>query len=141
MNDTVVIPRRPNKEVRRPFGAQVQKLAYEARKGFHRHWFNDEPGRLEQAVAAGYTHVEDREGKKVSRPVGVNTAGGPQIGYLMEIPQEWYDEDMAAQQKRVDEVDDSIKRGAVSGSPGVDGRYIPANRGITIRQGSGSGGT
>lgn len=130
-------PRRIAREARKPFGSHVQKLAYEPRANFHRHWFNDEPGRVEGALAAGYTHVEDKEGRKVQRVVGINPAGGPMLGFLMEIPEEWYQEDMAAQQARVDETDSAIRGGAVAGSPGVDGRYIPADRGIKINTGRG----
>lgn len=116
--------RRMTKEQRRPFGAQVQKLAYPTREGFHRHWFNDEPGRIDTALAAGYTHVEDKEGKKVQRVVGVNSAGGSLTAYLMETPEEWYQEDMRDQQKLVDERDEAIRKGSIAGAPGEDGRYV-----------------
>lgn len=120
------------REKRRPFGSQVQKLAYEARTGYHRHWFNDSPGRIEQAKEAGYTPVMDKEGKQVVRVVGTNPAGGALLGYLMEIPQEWYDEDMAQGQRQVDERDLAIKTGSVAGKVGEDGLYIPESRGIKI---------
>lgn len=123
------------REKRRPFGSQNQKLAYEARVGYHRHWFNDLPGRIEQALEAGYTHVEDREGKKVARVVGINPAGGPQTGFLMEIPQEWYDEDMAQQAAIDHEREMAIKTGSVSGQPGKDGVYVPEARGIKVTSG------
>lgn len=87
------------------------------------------------ALAAGYTHVEDKEGKKVVRIVGVNPAGGPLNGYLMEIPEEWYQEDMIAGQKKVDELDASIRRGDIAGEVGKDGRYVPSTRGIKIQTG------
>lgn len=123
--------RRVSKETRRPFGSQSQKLAYEARAGYHRHWFNEIPGRIDDAITAGYTHVEDKDGKKVCRVVGVNQAGGSLTSYLMEIPEEWYQEDMARQQKAIDDMDDAIRRGKVEEQPG-DNRYIPS-QGIQIR--------
>lgn len=127
--------RRVTKEARRPFGAKMQKLAYEQRANFHRHWFNSTPGRVDDALNAGYQHVTDKEGKKVCRVVGVAPEGGALQAYLMEIPEEWYQEDMARQQKEVDEMDSAIRRGAVEGNPGVDGRYIPQTRGISIKDG------
>lgn len=130
--------RRVGKEGRKPFGNQVQKLAYPLRSGYHRHWFNDEPGRIEKALEAGYTHVEDKEGKKVVRVVGVNQGGGSLHGYLMEIPQEWYDEDMAAQQKVVDAMDQAIKDGSVVGKPGKDGVYVKS---IKVEEGTGRRGS
>lgn len=121
------------KRTRRPFGSHQQKLFYPPRAGYHRHWFNDSPGRIINAQEAGYEHVKDDTGKNVVRPVGVNDSGGALMAYLMEIPEEWYKEDMAANQKANDEIDNAIKRGNVAGTVGEDGRYIPA-RGITIRR-------
>lgn len=122
MND--IIPRRPSKVGRKPFGSQDQKLAYAARQGFHRHWFNDLPGRIDAALEAGYTHVEDKDGRKVKRVVGVAPGGGSLDAYLMEIPEEWFQEDMKRQQTVVDQTDDAIRSGAVAGTPGKDGRYV-----------------
>ena len=116
---------------RRPFGSQTQKLAYEKREGFFRRWFNDTPGRIDAAREAGYKIVKDKAGKEVARPVGVYDNGVAMMAYLMEIPQEWYDEDMAAQQALLDQTDEAIKRGALQGRPGKDGVYIPA-QGIKI---------
>ena len=117
---------RPARRTRKPFGAQTQKLAYEQREGYHRHWFNDTPGRIEQAIAAGYEHVVGRDGKNMSMPVGVHAnQPGALIAFLMEIPQEWFDEDMAAQQQIIDEKMELINRGADdNGRPGEDGRYV-----------------
>ena|SRR5579864_8182977 len=131
------VQQRVPKNARQPFGSQTQKLAYPPREGFHRHWFNDSPGRIDSAIAAGYTHVLDKEGKRVARPVGVNEAGGALLGYLMEIPEDWYQEDMANQAVQNAKLEDAIKRGAIAGSPGEDGRYIPqAVGGIKIKSGS-----
>lgn len=82
-----------------PFGSQRQKLAYAAREGFHRHWFNDVGGRIQQALAAGYTHVKDGSGKNVSHIGGSNPHGGALTMFLMEIPEEWHQEDLAAKQQ------------------------------------------
>lgn len=121
-----------DKASRQPFGSLSQKLAYEDRPGYHRHWFNDVPGRLEDAEKAGYKFVEDKEGRKVSRPVGPSETGTALIAYLMEIPEEWYNEDMAAQQVQVNKFDAAMRRGNVEGTVGQDGRYIP-RQGITVK--------
>lgn len=113
------------RETRKPFGSQAQKLAYAQRPGYHRRWFNDVPGRIVDAQEAGFALVVGEDKKNVSRPVGVNEAGGALIAYLMEIPQDWYDEDMAREQAKVDEVDRAIRRGGIEGEPGKDGRYVP----------------
>ena len=135
MNDTPTPARqaqRVPKDARRPFGSQTQKLAYPEREGFHRHWFSDKPGRIDAAVAAGYTHVIDKEGKRVARPVGVNDAGGAQIGFLMEIPEDWYQEDMERQFAENNKMEEAIKTGSVAGKPGEDGLYVPKDTPIRV---------
>jgi hypothetical protein len=118
---------------RKPFGSLEQKLAYEQRPGFHRHWFNDTGNRIARAQEAGYEHVKDNEGKNVSKLVGTAEGGGPLVGVLMEIPQEWYDEDMKMQQAQIDAKEDMIRKGQLESKQG-DGRYIPS-QGISIKHG------
>ncbi len=90
-------------------------MAVEPRLGYHRHWFNDEPGRVDRALEAGYTHVIDEKTKENKKMVvGRYESGSPQTAYLMEVPQEWYAEDQAAEQAAVDEREETIRR---SGKP------------------------
>lgn len=124
------VPPRPN---RKPFGALEQKLAYPAREGFHRHWFNDNPGRVARAQEAGYSHVVGDDGKNVSRIVGTAEGGGPLNGYLMEIPEEWWKADLAEQQNQVNAKEDTIRRGELESQAG-DNRYVPV-QGIKISHG------
>jgi hypothetical protein len=86
---------------RKPFGGQRQKLMHPERPGYHRHWFNDEPNRINQALGAGYEHVNDEKDRPVSYVVGSAKGGGPLVAYLMEIPLLWFNEDMAAQDAAV----------------------------------------
>lgn len=118
---------------RKPFGALEQKLFYPAREGFHRHWFNDHPGRIARAQEAGYEHVKDNDGKVVTRIVGTAEGGGPLSAYLMEIPEEWWQADMAEQQKQVNEKEETMRRGALEQQAG-DNRYVP-QQGIKISHG------
>ncbi|GBQ26812.1 hypothetical protein ACLRDC_10635 [Gluconacetobacter sacchari] len=122
---------------RRPFGLREQKLAYPDREGYHRHWFNDEPGRIARAVDAGYAQVKDDSGKPVSMTVGVARGGGAQVAYLMEIPAEWYRQDMAAQESGHRDLMNQIREGRVPGGPtGADrqAQYVPRDVGISIRE-------
>lgn len=118
---------------RKPFGSMVQKLAVPPREGYHRYWFNEEPGRVDQAKENGYNFVLDANKKPMTRVV--NRAG--QIAFLMEIPKEWFDEDLAAQQQAVDDKEDTIRRGQVEASDprDRDGRFrnTAQGRGINIR--------
>lgn len=128
------------RENRKPFGSVDQKLAWPPRPGYHQHWFNDEPGRIHTAREAGYEHVENHDGRPVSRVVGVAQGGGPLLGYLMEIPQEWYEEDVARQQKIVDDKMNAIRRGVVEKRDPKDSGsfYAGSDRGqIDIRDGTG----
>ena len=123
----------PQRSARKPFGSHVLKLAYPERPGYHRHWFNETPGRIARATEAGYTHVKGADGKNIARIVGVAEVGGGQNAYLMEIPLEWYKEDQALKDAKRDEIDAKLKRGIVAGSaPGHDGAYLPMNKAGTV---------
>lgn len=117
-------PARRTRETRIPFGNFEQKLAYPNREGYRRYWFNDEPGRIQKALEAGYEHVFDPIQKQnVSRVVGRNESGGSLTAFLMEIPQEWFEEDMAAYQKIIDEKEAGYKRGKVE-TAGADSQDV-----------------
>lgn len=111
---------RVTRATRKPFGSTDQKLAYPQREGYHRHWFNDEPGRIFNAEQAGYVHVHGHDGKPVTRVVGTKQGGGPLMGFLMEIPQDWWEEDMGRLQSIVDEKEKGIKRGYIEKSDPKD---------------------
>ncbi len=117
---------------RKPFGSQMQKLARPEREGYYRRWINDIPGRIQRALDAGFTHVNDETGKPDKTVVGVQEGGQSLYAFFMETPQEWHDEDMAEEQRKVDEMERSIKEGRVNIKPG-DNRYIPG-QGINIRR-------
>jgi hypothetical protein len=122
---------------RKPFGAMEQKLQFPERPGYHRHWFNDEPGRLLRAKEAGYDQVVDDRGQPVSTVVGISRGGGPLTAYLHEIPQDWYEEDMAAQEAAVLELRRQIEQGEFGRPKGPDGaaRYAGSDKGsISIRE-------
>lgn len=118
--------------VRRPFGSLEQKLAAPHRPGFRRYWFNDDPqkpGRIDEAYAAGYTHVLDASGKPRSRIVG---RGGIR-GYLMECPEEFWKADMAAQERHNQKVEAAIKGDNIGRKAG-DRRYTPEDAGNSITE-------
>ena len=108
-----VDPQKPQQapKPRRPFGINENKFDFPERPGFHNHIFNDLPGRVERAKEAGYAHVLDKEGKPVKLIVDKGSDGRGMNGYLMEIPREWYEEDMALVQRESDKVDQAILRG------------------------------
>ena len=129
------------RQTRVPLGTLRSKLTAESREGYHRHWINDVAGRLSQALAGGYNFVHSKgekvgEGQELSsynlgtmtsRIVGNHENGAPMSAYLMEIKQEWRDEDMAEKAKADALIDEQIKGGALDdgGEFGNEHRYIP----------------
>jgi len=123
-----------------PMSVPRAKLSSPDLPGFHTHWMNDYPGRLEQAIQAGYEFVSRDEavlispdlagdpvgsgtdlGSRVSLVVGEDKAGNPLRAYLMKIRLEWFQQDQADSQARVNEIDRTIRQGRQK----VDGENNP----------------
>lgn len=122
--------RGPDTFVREPFGDAEQQLAYALRPGYRRYWFNDRPGRIKRAIQAGYAHVVDSDtGQPVVRTTDVVDGRGRQ-SYLMEQPNEWYQQDMAKNARRLADRLNDIRNGR-AGPGSEDSRYIP-QQGIRI---------
>ncbi len=101
-----------------PLGVPQLKLSAPKRAGFHRHWLNDTGGRIQAAEQAGYSFVENEQASEeegraryLSRVVGVKEDGSPMTAYLMEIRQDWYDEDQAEKQNQITAKESEIRRG------------------------------
>ena len=118
------------KRTRIPMSAPRAKLATPEIPGYHSHWLNDYTGRILQAQQGGYEFVSSGEalvtmpdlagsplgvgtdlGSRVSVVVGKNEDGSPLRAYLMKIRNEWFKEDQAASQQRVDAVHDGMRQG------------------------------
>jgi hypothetical protein len=128
-----------------PMSVPRAKLATPEIPGFHVHWLNDYPGRILQAQQAGYEFVSQEEalvtmpdlagspvgagtdlGSRVSVVVGKNEDGTPLRAYLMKLRQEWYREDQAVAQQRVDQIHGAIEHGKQQGDAAGDNthRYV-----------------
>lgn len=118
-----------------PFGLQAPSMTRADRPGFFRHWFNDSRDRIEKAQLGGYTHVMNAKGEPISAISGRDETGRGQKSYLMEIPIEWYREDLAAQDAALEDRLAEIRHGR-SGPGASDNRYVP-KQGITYRSGTG----
>jgi len=127
-----------------PIGVPRQKLSVSNEiPGYRLYWFNDYPGRIEAAEAAGYEFVTNQEvkindfvtvgnadlGSKVKRLVGKNEDGSPLYAYLMKIRLEWFEEDQRELQAQIDRTDSSIRRGTLSPA---EYQYVPSS-GITYK--------
>lgn len=113
------------RQERIPLGKRFSKLTVPNRQGYQRRWLNDKPGRIEDAKNGGWSLVDDPSlkvgnssddgnselGSAVSRTVGVHEGGGQMRAYLMEIPQNMYNEDQQNKSTRRINVEKSIIRG------------------------------
>ena len=102
-------------------------------------WFNDDPGRIERALAGGYNYVDPRNAMSLgqgalhrdstdlsrSRVSIVVTRGEPVTrAYLMEIKQEFFDVDQAAKEAINFQVDEALALGGSRGSD-LENEYRP----------------
>lgn len=99
--------------LRRPLGAFSQKLALPDRAGYKRHWFNDEGGRIDDALANGWAQILDKDKRPLRRAVGRGRDQGVLYAYAMELPLVFWQEDMAARHATAAE-----KIAALKTSPG-----------------------
>jgi len=106
--------------------------------GYHLYFFNDEPGRVQAALDAGWEFVSPDEvgysssnvtnrnvdlGDRVSIIGSKNDMGQPVQQILMKIQQDWWEEDQADIQNRNNKTDASIKRGQGGHSVDTTGFY------------------
>ena len=97
------------------------------KSGFVRRFVNDKGDRVESFKDAGWNTVDEdvqvgdsKVGKASSMGSLVNPhVGGGQRAILMEIPEKLYNEDKAASQAAITQVENEIKR--TSKTPGKDG--------------------
>lgn len=140
-----------------PMSAPMAKLTTPDIPGYHLHWINDYPGRINQAIRAGYQFVEQEEvhvnsrdiagdrsefggtdlGTRVSIVVGTDDKGKELRGYLMKIRSEWYTQDQSVIQDRIDGLYSAMREGKqnTGGSDGSN-RYVKtANFQTQLRKG------
>lgn len=126
------------KRVRVPFGAHRLKLQTAQRPGYVRRWFNDTEDRVQRALDGGWQFVEKGEvtvgegalheestdlNNYVSKIVSKGKTASIRA-YLMEIPQEYYDEDQALKEQVNKRVDEAILAGTPGGAT-VENAYVP----------------
>lgn len=112
--------------------------------GYDLRWFNDTPGRLQQALNGGWKFVERDEisrpdGNKVvdansatdnrhSAIAGVLENNAPLNMYLMKIRKEWREEDQADAQRKIDETEAHMVRGQGMNADRIGPTYLPDNK-------------
>lgn len=137
-----------------PMSVPVQKLEVADIPGFHLHWFNSDPSRLQRALDGGYEFVDEREVKINNVSLGgdsavsgstdmgsrVSVVSGQELGkdgqparlILMKIKQEWWEEDQAVIEARNTKVRDALVGGMIGAEndrPGdTQHRYVDKTR-------------
>ena len=106
--------------------------------GYHLYFFNDEPGRIQAALEAGWEFVSPEEvgyastnvtnrnvdlGDRVSVIGSKNELGQPVQQILLKIKEEWWVEDQAEIQKRNDKTDAAIRKGKGGSDVDTTGFY------------------
>ena len=129
-------------KTRQEWGQFLQKLALPVRSGYHRHWFNDVAGRVEEAKASGWAHVKNpRDGTPHKRAVGTGRDNNVLYAYAMEIPDVFWQQEMDARHAIAKEKIEGIKKKPVRAEPGQaqasdQGKfYSPAEEMISVHKG------
>jgi hypothetical protein len=147
MANTRKSERSKGKVTRVPFGGARYKLqlseddlkGFKARKKVAR-WFNDEGGRIQKALAGGYSyvkpehatslgqgalHADGKDPESGARVSLIVNRGDPVIrAYLMEISEKFYKEDQAEKEKVNAQVDKALAEGGAGGAS-IENQYGP----------------
>ena len=136
LNPTIDAPIRVTDENRVPMGLPELSLAVPEIPGHQLHWFVDRPGRIPQALRAGWQFVVEGEvqlntdtlagspgvsgntdlGSRVSIHAGTDESGRGMRQYLMKQKDEWYQKDMALREEGSEQIAASLRAGRVGDS-------------------------
>ena len=125
-NESAKTDRKPRKRV--PLGSR-NILTAPKKSGFVRRFVNDKGDRIQTFKDAGWTPVEDTPvgDPKIGRASSMGSMTNPSVGdgqraVLMEIPEEYYQEDYEAAQAEITAVENEIRRKSKSeASDGLSG--------------------
>ena len=106
-----------NNRKRVPLGTR-NVLTAPKKSGFVRRYVNDEPDRIQMFKDAGYVVVDENlpvGDHKIGQASSLGRITNPSVGggkkaILMEIKQEYYDEDQAAKVAKIKKIEDEMKR-------------------------------
>lgn len=124
------IVKAPSGRVRRtPVGTRNKLTVYGKEPGYHYRIVNDvdDGARIQEFLEAGYEFVPAKDVKVGDKRIeatsseGTNAqvhVGGGQKAFVMRIKQEWYDEDQAAKQRQLDELESTTREKALDGTYG-----------------------
>lgn len=129
-------------------GTQLKLSVNYTIPGYHLHVLTDDGSRIHEALEAGYEFVTPEEiggvsenvtsrngdlGNRVRFLVNPRTGeGSAKFGYLMKQREEWYKEDQAALAAKNNLIDNTIRKGKITGD---NPNFYVRNGGISIKQG------
>lgn len=102
------------------FDQPRNKLTVGGKRSDHEYrWFNDVENRIEQAKLGGWQHVTYEDLEAVGEVTANSTRNQPkdhvsrkvgniEMAFLMSIPKEYYNEDQAAKQRQIDEMEQQM---------------------------------
>ena len=139
------VSQRPTAPRRNLFTGTQQRLAvYGNIAGHHLHIFNDTPGRIEQALASGYSFVKkgELELEASRRVVDTNSAVDGNVryvvgqtegneamyGYLLKIPEEFHRADQKEMQDTLNTAEAQMLRNGGAASDRLLNSYVPNGR-------------
>jgi hypothetical protein len=115
-----------------PAGIPSANLTFPSRDGYKRRVMVDRPGRLEKAYQGGWRFVmkdsiktplpqelkvttRDGQDARVCQVVGSHKDGTAMLGFLMEIPEELWQEDQDAKMNKLDLLESGMRQGQLPG--------------------------
>jgi len=118
----------PKRPVRIPLGTR-NVLTAPPRKGYHRRFINDDGDRVKAFEAAGYEIVREDISvgdHKAGKDTQVGTVVNPSVGngtkaVLMEIKDEYYEEDQLRKHNELKSVENGMRRSQNDRRPGEYG--------------------
>ena len=117
--------------IRTPLGAKRDILSVQnPEEGYVYRIVNDTPGRINRFKEAGYELVEDAQlgtshvdGNQASQGIVSKYVGKGVTAVVMRQRDEFYKEDQAEKQRKIDELENSMRKKKVNPNESTDGTY------------------
>lgn len=89
------------------------------RKGYKRHWFKNEAGRLQAAYANDWDYVLV-DGRKMTQISGTNKDGTIRTMHLMEKHEDWYKKDQLKKREQDRKNEELLRSGDITSAGGAE---------------------
>lgn len=120
------------KRRRADIGTAEYRLNAPAREGFKRRWVNDTTGRIDRYHADGWDVVQEDGTDR--RHVDTSKEGKQIDAVLMEIPDEFYEENQAEKLERIVDPTQMDEAQAHTNVDGMPDEYIPGGKSSAVQR-------